>query len=156
SVRECRKMRRFELSAPIAFRRSRFADHVVRDLAGVDPVTTFTRRNLSMPSAAAHFVSASLCYVLAFAAPESNAAEVPQKRRFEVRDSGEMAYFGTIWSSQRDHLREDGIVSPDGRHIVKVTHRGVLPEGMTEGTIWLFETKAVLDYINNASRPRPE
>jgi hypothetical protein len=64
-------------------------------------------------------------------------------RPFQVRDSVEMAYFGTLASSMPGDLDDDGIVSPDGRHFVKVTHRGVLPAGLTEGTIWLFDTASI-------------
>ena len=73
------------------------------------------------------------------------AADVPSQidRRFEVRDSVEMSYFGTLASSTPNDLDDDGVFSPDGRYFVKVTHRGVLPQGVTEGTIWLFDTAAV-------------
>jgi dienelactone hydrolase len=54
-------------------------------------------------------------------------------RRFTVRDSIEMADF-----------TEAGIVSPDGRWLVAATQRGVLPEGVTEGTIWLFDVAQVM------------
>ena len=77
------------------------------------------------------------------------------QRRFEVRDSVEMSYFGTIGDSQPDELDDDGIVSPDGRRVVKVTHRGVLPEGVTEGTIWMFDAPAVERGINNAKAQVP-
>ncbi len=90
-----------------------------------------------------------------FLAPSIGAAETAShaKRPFEVRDSVEMAYFGTIESSQRDHLPDDGLISPDGRYITKITHRGLLPEGVTEGTIWLFETRQVLDFIRKGGPP---
>jgi dipeptidyl aminopeptidase/acylaminoacyl peptidase len=93
--------------------------------------------------------------VLLFAQPTWAADTETIKRPFEVRDAIEMAYFGTTESSQRDHLPDDGLLSPDGRYIVKVTHRGLLPEGVTEGTIWLFETRHVLDFINQGG-PSPE
>ena len=86
----------------------------------------------------------------------SSAADTPPgKRPFATRDAIEMAWFGTISTSQRDHLPDDGILSPDGRYIVKVTHRGVLPAGVTEGTIWLFEAPAVLSFINHGG-PAPQ
>jgi hypothetical protein len=66
-------------------------------------------------------------------------AEAVQKRRFTSRDSVEMSYLGTLIHSEPLELDDDGIVSPNGRYIVKLTHRGVLPEGVTEGTVWLFD-----------------
>lgn len=50
---------------------------------------------------------------------------------------------------------DDGIVSPDGRWVVKVTHRGVLSDGVTEGTLWLFDAQAVKQKINNPSSKVP-
>jgi dipeptidyl aminopeptidase/acylaminoacyl peptidase len=81
------------------------------------------------------------------------------ERPFEVHDSIEMSYFGTLLDSQPDDLDDDGIVSPDGRYVVKVTHRGVLPQGDTEGTIWLFDGVALRRSVNDKSasvpKPRP-
>ena len=62
-------------------------------------------------------------------------------RWFEVRDSIEVAQF-----------TEPGIFSPDGRYFVTVTQRGVLPQGVTEGTIWLFDVSSVRQQILK-SRP---
>lgn len=77
-------------------------------------------------------------------------------RRFEVRDSVEMSYFGVLPTAHPEDLDDDGIESPDGRYLVKVTHRGVLPEGYTEGTVWLFDAKAIRRSMSNpAPRPRP-
>ena len=78
------------------------------------------------------------------------------KRHFDTRDSIEMSYFGTISSSSAPlDIDDDGIVSPDGRWVVKVTHRGVLPEGVTEGTLWLFDAVAMKLSINHASAKVP-
>ena len=78
-------------------------------------------------------------------------------RRFTVRDSVQMSYFGNIRSSMPDELDDDGITSPDGRLLIKVTHRGVLPEGYTEGTIWLFDAADAKRSINDPGHetPRP-
>ena len=54
------------------------------------------------------------------------------QRRFEVRDSIEMAYFGTPILSAPDDQDDDAVVSPDGRHFVKLTHRGALPGHLLE------------------------
>ncbi|MEX2257950.1 MAG: hypothetical protein WD672_04500 [Woeseia sp.] len=58
-----------------------------------------------------------------------------------------MSYFGTLGNSQPDYLPDDGIISPDGRLIIKVTHRGISKSGNSEGTIWLFEVNSVLENI---------
>ena len=78
------------------------------------------------------------------------------KRHFETRDSIEMSYFGTLSSSSAPlDIDDDGIVSPDGQWIVKITHRGVLPEGVTEGTLWLFDARAMKLSINHPSAKIP-
>jgi dipeptidyl aminopeptidase/acylaminoacyl peptidase len=60
-----------------------------------------------------------------------------------------MSYFGTTRSSQPNEMDDDGIISPDGRYVVKVTHRGLLPEGLTEGTIWLFDASTIERSLRN-------
>src|ERR1700733_13949652 len=45
------------------------------------------------------------------------------QRRFEVHDSVEMSYFGTVFSSGPNDLADDGISPPAGGHFIKVTHR---------------------------------
>lgn len=84
-------------------------------------------------------------------------AGTDDQRRFDVRISVEMSYFGTVANSQPDDLNDDGIVSPDGRYAVKFTHRGVLPQGYIEGTIWLFDAPALKRSIidNHKSVPSP-
>jgi dipeptidyl aminopeptidase/acylaminoacyl peptidase len=82
-------------------------------------------------------------------------AEAVQKRRFTSRDSVEMSYFGTLIHSEPLELDDDGIVSPNGRHIVKLTHRGVLPEGVTEGTVWLFDAAQIRRSVNTRSANVP-
>jgi dipeptidyl aminopeptidase/acylaminoacyl peptidase len=93
--------------------------------------------------------------VLAACSSAVSAAEAP--RRFEVRDSVGMSYFGNPASSAPADMDDDGVVSPDGRQFVKVTHRGVLPEGVTEGTIWLFDARSIKRSIrdSNLNVPKP-
>jgi hypothetical protein len=65
--------------------------------------------------------------------------------RFEVRDSIEMAQF-----------TEPGTFSPDGRYFVTVTQRGLLPQGVTETTMWLFDVSAVRESLRGGtSSPAP-
>jgi hypothetical protein len=65
-------------------------------------------------------------------------------RRFEIRDSIEMAWFA-----------EPGLGSPDGRYIATLTQRGRLAQNVTEGTIWLSLERdaATADAGNNCLRP---
>lgn len=86
----------------------------------------------------------------------STSAFADGKRHFDTRDSIEMSYFGTISSSSAPlDMDDDGIVSPDGQWIVKITHRGVLPEGVTEGTLWLFDAQAMKLSVNQQSAKIP-
>ncbi len=83
-------------------------------------------------------------------------ASAEQKRRFTSRDSVEMSYFGTAIEAEPDELDDDGIESPDGRYVVKITHRGVLPQGVTEATLWLFDARRVRKSINDPAAKPPE
>jgi hypothetical protein len=86
----------------------------------------------------------------------STSAFADGKRHFETRDSIEMSYFGTLSSSSAPlDIDDDGIVSPDGRWVVKTTHRGILPEGVTEGTLWLFDAQAMKRSINKPGAKVP-
>ena len=77
------------------------------------------------------------------------AADSGPPREFTVRDSVEMSYFGNVYESSPAHSYDDRVVSSDGRHVVTVTHRGVLPEGYSEGPIWLFKVEDVLAAVND-------
>ena len=72
-----------------------------------------------------------------------------EPRPFTVNDAVEMAYFGNIFESSPDRSYDDGSVSPDGRFAISITHRGVLPEGLTEGTIWMFDVADVINSIQD-------
>ncbi len=69
---------------------------------------------------------------------------VPATRPFEVRDSIQIADF-----------IEAPVFSPDGLHFVAVTQRGVLPEGVTEATLWIFDTAEVRRTIADGSPISP-
>jgi dipeptidyl aminopeptidase/acylaminoacyl peptidase len=81
---------------------------------------------------------------LAILVSNGQGAAAPEKpqRRYEVRDSIELASF-----------TEPGIFSPDGRWFVTVTQRGLLPEGVTEATIRLFDTAAIQRAIRAGRAP---
>jgi dipeptidyl aminopeptidase/acylaminoacyl peptidase len=73
-----------------------------------------------------------LC-ALAVGAAAAQSDSDPGGRRFTVRDSIAMADF-----------TEPGVVSPDGRWFITATQRGQLSQGVTEGTIWLFDVADVM------------
>jgi dipeptidyl aminopeptidase/acylaminoacyl peptidase len=73
------------------------------------------------------------------------ASDGESQRRFQVRDSIEMAQFA-----------EPGLLSPDERYIATLTKRGRIDQNVTEGTIWLFETGAVRQAINQPHRKAVE
>lgn len=98
-------------------------------------------------------VSLAVISTLVVLGPHVTSAK--DKRAFDVRDSVEMSYFGTLATSAPGDLDDDGLLSPDGRHFVKVTHRGLLPQGVSEGTIWMFDTDAVRTSVNDLRRPVP-
>ncbi|RZV39094.1 MAG: hypothetical protein EX272_01355 [Chromatiales bacterium] len=82
-------------------------------------------------------------------------ADSDSLRAFTVSDSVEMSYFGNVYESSPAHSYDDRVVSPDGKHIVVMTHRGVLPAGYSEGTIWLFDVDDVLASVNDEETEVP-
>ena len=82
------------------------------------------------------FIALAVSFRLAPAAPAA--------RPFEVRDSIQISDF-----------IEAPVFSPDGRHFVTVTQRGLLPQGVTEATLWLFETAEVRRTIADGSPIAP-
>ena len=82
-------------------------------------------------------INALLSAILVSGAPWAVSIAGDAQRRFEVRDSVEMSEF-----------TEGGIFSPDGRYFVAVSERGSLPAGVTEATIWLFESSAVRQSVD--------
>jgi hypothetical protein len=85
-------------------------------------------------------------WVIGFAAALTTsicgASDGESQRRFQVRDSIEMAQFA-----------EPGLISPDERYIATLTKRGRIEQNVTEGTLWLFDTHAVRQAIN---QPHPK
>jgi dipeptidyl aminopeptidase/acylaminoacyl peptidase len=72
-----------------------------------------------------------------FALPSVTTAEA---RPFEVSDSIQIADFVEVPA-----------FSPDGRYFVTVTQRGLLPQGVSEATLWLFESAEVRRTIAGGS-----
>jgi dipeptidyl aminopeptidase/acylaminoacyl peptidase len=89
-----------------------------------------------------------LCLVGAVANLAVCAADIG--RPFNVRDSVQMSYFGNLSSSVPDLTADDAVISPDGKHILKITHRGDLERGVTEATLWMFE----VDQLRGSIRQR--
>lgn len=86
---------------------------------------------------------------LVLASIDNAGAETADQRPFTSRDAAEMAYFGNLATSTLANSYDDGAACPSGQYALKVTHRGVLPEGVTEGTIWLFSVDDVARSIND-------
>lgn len=94
-----------------------------------------------------------VCFFLI--AVSSAPAQSTELKPFTSRDAAEMAYFGNIFDSSLEQPYDDGALSPDGRYALKVSHRGVLPEGVTEGTLWLFDVDDVVESIRDAGKALP-
>jgi dipeptidyl aminopeptidase/acylaminoacyl peptidase len=78
-------------------------------------------------------------FVAALAITVCGASAGQGQRRFQVRDSIEMARFA-----------EPGLLSPDERYIATLTERGRIEQNSTEATIWLFDTSALRRAINQS------
>jgi dipeptidyl aminopeptidase/acylaminoacyl peptidase len=78
-----------------------------------------------------------------------------EPRRFAIKDSIELARFAneSTWSvnNERDLAP---IASPDGRHFLIITRRGVLATNCIEATIWLFDRMVVTKVLTGIS-PSP-
>src|SRR5947207_20517 len=85
------------------------------------------------------------------------------KNAFTLKDAIEMAHVIdttrlTIAALRGDPPVGGPIYSPDGKWLLLVTQRGVLSTNALEGTLWLFDRKAVRDYAlgNSVTRPVPK
>ena len=83
----------------------------------------------------------TVAVVISTTTPQIGVASEPL-RRFEVRDSIEIAQF-----------TEPVAMSPDGRLFATVTQRGVLPEGVIKATIWQFDASSVRQVLNDRRTP---
>lgn len=94
------------------------------------------------------------CLLILVASPYPMWA-MAQKHPFAVKDSIEMTRF-----SDPNELSADATAkySPDGRHFVCVTTRGLLSSNKVESTIWTFNASEVRTYLNKpdtSHKPRP-
>lgn len=97
---------------------------------------------------------------LACVAQNGSGEEVEQKRGMTVKDLIEVSYIVDPAPSTKIELRAEQprgmpIYSPDGRHFLLVTQRGVLATNALEGTIWLFSVQRAEDYALHRSLIRP-
>src|SRR5258708_5176194 len=88
------------------------------------------------------------------------AEEGASKRSFTVKDLIEISYI--VNPAPSTNIRVTGeqplgvpIYSPDTKHFLLVTQRGVLAANTLEGTIWLFDLKSVQDYAAGKSATKP-
>src|SRR5690349_9925109 len=96
-----------------------------------------------------------LCWLLIGNTVGTAPLQAEPLRRFTVRDSVEMAYFGDLLGSLPRRAGDDAIFSPDGRYYARLTHRGVLLSGAIESTIWLFETASIVKYLRHQQAEAP-
>ena len=94
-----------------------------------------------MPSRASALRNLSVAFFL-FLTTLGVKSDAKPLKRFDVRDSIQMAQF-----------IEPGLLSPDGRHLVSVTQRGLLDQNVIEATIWLFDATAVKRSLSSAAAP---
>lgn len=83
-------------------------------------------------------------------------AQDADQRPFTSRDAAEMAHFYNLVSYRLYRPYDDGNVSPDGEFAIRITHRGVFPAGVTEGTLWLFDVDRILESIEDPDEVPPE
>lgn len=75
---------------------------------------------------------------------------------FTVKDSIEIAYITNpvTWDVNRDPGLAP-IISPDEKHFLVVTERGILSSDCIESTIWMFDRISVLNFADGISRVKP-
>jgi hypothetical protein len=83
------------------------------------------------------------------------------KRAFTVRDSIELTHIvnaapSTTPGTPDEPPAPEPIYSPDGRYFLMVTLRGELRTNCLQGTVWMFDSQSVRDYISRQSTVRPE
>jgi hypothetical protein len=83
-----------------------------------------------------------------------------EKHPFTVQDSIEIAYIINPVATTIIEIRDtqplgSPIFSPDHKHFLLITQRGILKENHLEATIWLFDQNAVRDYVASKSSRKP-
>lgn len=84
-------------------------------------------------------------------------ARAAELRRFTIRDSIEISYFvrPVLWTVNQDPPSEP-IPSPDGQHFLLVTQKGILATNKIESSIWIFECKAIDDFLAGKPPAKPQ
>lgn len=83
------------------------------------------------------------------------------KRAFKAEDSIEISYIVNPVIPTLRVLRggkypvQAPLVSPDRKHFLLVTQRGLLPSNTTEATVWLFQVEDVREYVLKGLTRRP-
>jgi dipeptidyl aminopeptidase/acylaminoacyl peptidase len=86
--------------------------------------------------------------ILAFATSASNTQA--QQHPFTVRDSIELTTFNE--PSELEHNAKP-IFSPDGKHFLVVTSRGIVDSDQVESVLWLYDTSSVAAFLARDDRP---
>ncbi len=85
----------------------------------------------------------------------SRAAEGPAPRPFTTRDAIELSSIVHYTASEEGFTRAAPVTSPDRKYFFLITERGDLARDHIESTIWLFDRRAVVDYVLHRSAVRP-
>jgi dipeptidyl aminopeptidase/acylaminoacyl peptidase len=85
------------------------------------------------------------------------AAQVQAQHPFSVRDSIELTTFNEPSELERD---AKPLFSPDGKHFLVVTTRGLIRSDQVESILWIYDTASVRSFINKEGeatemKPRP-
>src|ERR1700733_10572044 len=78
-----------------------------------------------------------------------------ERQGFTVPDSIEMARFDDPWEVQKN---AEAKFSPDQKHFIVVTSRGLIASNQIESTLWLFDAAAVRRFVNardSVTEPTP-
>lgn len=76
-------------------------------------------------------------------------------RAFTTRDAIELSSIVRYTVSEEGFTRASPVFSPDRKYFFLITERGDLARDRVESTIWLFDRRAVVDYILHKSAVRP-
>lgn len=114
---------------------------------------------MKIRSRSIHFVRSvtPIAFLIALSATSLHRrAQAEQLRPFTIKDSIELSEFAnpTFWSTNHDRPIEL-IVSPDLRWALAITVRGILASNSIESTIWLFDQRAISDFVSEGSHIRP-
>jgi dipeptidyl aminopeptidase/acylaminoacyl peptidase len=90
----------------------------------------------------------------------AEAQPINHKHPFTVQDSIEISYIIDPVASTIIEIRDtqpvgSPIFSPDRKHFLLITQRGILKDNHLEATIWLFDQATVRDYVREKSPTKP-